>query len=101
MSIFKRFLELVTGRRIRRPRVMVTGTAPISEADAGFILSSIALSKWADVEYYGPGAAEAEARRARRLGTMLAQPKDKKKDKAEEDEPRSAIGAIDHDICPD
>ena len=101
MSGFLQFLELITGRRSRRPRVMVTGTAPISEADADFILSSMALSKWADVEYYGPGAAEAEARRARRLGTMPAQPKDKKrkKGKAKGDEP-SPIAVI-GDVYPD
>jgi hypothetical protein len=73
MSRFLRFLELVTGRKSRKPSISAAAKQPISDDEMGVILSSMALSEWADVEYYGPGAAEAEARRAASLGLM---PKD-------------------------
>ena len=72
MNAFKRFWYALHGYRVRpvgEPDFM--GERGLSEQDAVHIASTVLISKWADVEYIGPGAAEAEARRTARLNPDL------------------------------
>jgi hypothetical protein len=69
MSFKDAFLDfLKTGRRRRTIEESPYGRPGLFKKDADFILNAQLGGKWADVEYYGPGAAEANERRAVRLG---------------------------------
>ena len=67
MNLFRRIFGRV-GHRVKQPEKHIAGRQVPTDDEQGFIASVMGLSKWADVEYYGPGAAEAEARRRRSLG---------------------------------
>jgi len=71
MNLSQLFKLLVAGWRRRRvePKPAAQSVVPaLDEDDVHFITSEHVLGKWGDVEFYGPGAAEAYARRAKRLG---------------------------------
>lgn len=80
-AVVKAWKQFAGGWRLKHP---AREAGPIKEApsvqedDIRFIGNASMLSKWADVQYYGPGAAEAEARRAERLGLMSASTEEKK-----------------------
>jgi hypothetical protein len=46
----------------------ISGRPDIQADDINFILTEHILRKWGDVEFYGPGAEEAYARRDKTLG---------------------------------
>lgn len=86
MNLFRRIFGRV-GHRVKQPEKHIAGRRIPADDEQAFIASAMGFSKWADVEYYGPGAAEAEARRRRTLGLEL-----------EEETP---MGTIRHDVRPD
>lgn len=72
MSLKDLFLEVFKGRRHRREYESDYGIRGLYHDDAQFIRNATILSKWADVEYYGPGAAEANERRRQAIGSMMS-----------------------------
>jgi hypothetical protein len=70
MNLIDRFRLAFQGKKLASPKEPgpVPGLPSIQEDDIDFILSEHALRKWGDVEFYGPGAEEAYARRNRALG---------------------------------
>jgi hypothetical protein len=73
----------------------------LTEDDALFIARNIVAGRWTDAEYYGPGAAEAEARRAatlaKRKTPILKTPPAPKKSHAPKK--RKALAAIERRIA--
>ena len=65
-----RFKSALSGKHLIPPKEPgpVFDDPNIQQDDIDFIRQAHILGKWGDVEYYGPGAAEAEERRARILG---------------------------------
>lgn len=86
MNLFMRIFRRL-GYKTKEPEPRIAGRQIPTVDEQAFIASAMGLSKWADVEYYGPGAAEAEARRRRSLGL--------------EPEEEAPIGTIRHDVRPD
>lgn len=70
------FGRLVKGAKLRRPDdgPGLYGRRGLDEKGALFMARATAAAKWADVEFYGPGAAEAEARRSPKVTTAEAPP---------------------------
>jgi len=70
----KSFDEYMTGHPKRKaqpqPERSPYGIPGVYEDDAAFIKAAMGRGKWADIEYYGPGAAAAEGRRRETLGHM-------------------------------
>jgi len=76
MNLKDLFLAIVrTGKHTQPPQPDEPGPVAddptLSEKDVDFILAEHILRKWGDVEYIGPGAAEAEKRRAESLGLNI------------------------------
>ena len=94
MSIIRRLFSFVASKAARieahKSPGPLKGAPDAQMDDLAFIARSMGRSKWADVGYYGPGAAEAEARRAAALGiepSKAQAPQDKTPERA-----RSAHG---------
>jgi hypothetical protein len=70
MTAFDNLLLLLRTGRLRRTFEPgpIAGHPSAQEADLAFVLNEHGRRKWGDVQSYGPGAAEAEARRAAKLG---------------------------------
>lgn len=70
----KSFDEYLAGHPKRKaqpkPERSPYGIPGVYEDDAAFIKAAMGRGKWADVKYYGPGAAAAEERRRETLGRM-------------------------------
>lgn len=72
MSIIRRLFSLTASKAARIEEHKSPG--PFKDApsvqmdDALFVARAMGRSKWADVEFYGPGAKNAEARRSEALG---------------------------------
>jgi hypothetical protein len=75
------------GHEVKRQEKHIAGQRIPSEDERAFFASAMTLNKWADVEYYGPGAEEAEKRRRRTLGL--------------EPEEEVSAGTIGYDVRPD
>jgi len=86
MNLFRRIFGKL-GHRVKQPETHIAGRQGPTVDEQGFIASVMGLSKWADVEYYGPGAEEAEKRRRRTLGL--------------EPEEEVSMGTLPHDVRPD
>jgi hypothetical protein len=70
------WLHVAHGGRLKHPHEAgpIKGAPGVHEEDADFIASAGLLSKWGDVEFYGPGAEAAHARRAERLSPERPEP---------------------------
>jgi hypothetical protein len=103
MSIFKRFLELVTGRRIRRPVISVSSKEPLSSDEIGFFARWLKRSMYADVETYG-GGKKLTGIMTRDIdpltGKLYPDYLERRKRRKETAGPVYA-GTVDHDISPD
>lgn len=90
MSLKDFFLELYKGRRHRREYESDYGIRGLHHDDVQFIRSATILTKWSDVEYYGPGAAEANERRRQAIG-MMSGNTDKAEEKRQEKAKRKRL----------
>jgi len=91
--IARAWLHVAHGGRLAFPAKTpgpIKGAPSVQEEDADFIVSAGLLSKWGDVEFYGPGAAAAYARRAERLGLAGPEPGAELAFSAKEPEPLPA-----------
>lgn len=70
MNILSLFRAVVGGKRLapHREAGPLRSAPTAQEDDLRFVARSMLASKWGGVEYYGPGASEAEQRRAAALG---------------------------------
>jgi len=87
------WLHVAHGGRLAFPAKTpgpIKGAPSVQEEDADFIVSAGLLSKWGDVEFYGPGAAAAYARRAERLSQEKPEPGTKLAFSAKDAEPLPA-----------
>ena len=86
------WLHVAHGGRLKHPHEAgpIKGAPSVQEEDADFIVSAGLLSKWGDVEFYGPGAAAAYARRAERLSQEKPEPGTKLAFSAKDAEPLPA-----------
>jgi hypothetical protein len=87
--IARAWLHVAHGGGLKHPREAgpIKGAPGVHEEDAAFIVSAGLLSKWSDVEFYGPGAAAAYARRAERLSQERPEPGTKLAFSAKDAEP--------------
>lgn len=70
MNVLALFRAVVRGKRLapHREAGPLRAAPTAQEDDLRFVARSMLASKWDSVEYYGPGASEAEQRRAAALG---------------------------------
>jgi len=74
--IARAWKHVADGGGLKHPREAgpIEGAPSVHEEDADFIASAGLLSKWNGVEFYGPGAEAAYARRAERLSQERPEP---------------------------
>jgi len=87
--IARAWLHVAHGGRLKHPYEAgpIKGTPGVHEEDADFIASAGLLGKWDGIEFYGPGAAAAYARRAERLSPEKPEPGTKLAFSAKDAEP--------------
>jgi len=91
--IVRAWLHVAGGGRLARPAKIpgpIKGAPSVQEEDADFIASAGLLGKWDGIEFYGPGAEAAYARRAERLSQERPEPGTELAFSAKDAEPVSA-----------
>ena len=92
MSFKEAFLDFLRTGRQRTPEKTPSpyGARGVHDDDAAFILGAQLGGKWGDVQSYGPGQAEAEARRAGLTPKVEAQAPDHPREKHRRRRPSKA-----------
>jgi hypothetical protein len=94
MKIRKLFAKIAAGLVRRSSKVEPADRqdepTPPAEEETRSIAAGMNVSKWTDVEYYGPGAQAANERRAKTLAAL-----------AGKDNEAPPCGVVNHDVRPD